>query len=287
MAGGVARILNLGAGVQSTVVLLLSCHGILPPLDCAIFADTQWEPKAVYEHLDWLELEARKYGVPVHRVTAGDIRADALRSQVRGRVTEGGGRWASLPFRTLDAQGNQGMIRRQCTSEYKIQPIEKFIRREILGLKPRQRAPKDVVVDQWFGISWDEIGRAKESRLPWKRHVYPLIGIPEKYLGREWVRQDCIRWFNENYPGRPLVRSACIGCPYKTNVEWRHLREQSPDEWADVVDFDNRIRKCGGMRGDVFLHRDLVPLSDAELDSAEDRGQMSLWNDECDGMCAV
>lgn len=48
------RVLSLGAGVQSTAVLLMSATGELPKLDAAVFADTQWEPKAVYEHLEWL-----------------------------------------------------------------------------------------------------------------------------------------------------------------------------------------------------------------------------------------
>lgn len=39
------KVLSLGAGVQSTTVLLMSWAGELPPLDCAIFADTGWEPQ--------------------------------------------------------------------------------------------------------------------------------------------------------------------------------------------------------------------------------------------------
>lgn len=46
------RILSLGAGVQSTTLLLMACEGLLPRLDYAIFADTGWEPQRVYEHLD-------------------------------------------------------------------------------------------------------------------------------------------------------------------------------------------------------------------------------------------
>jgi len=69
--------------VQSSTVLLMSCRGLLPKLDCAIFADTGWEPKAVYENLAWLEQEAAKSGIPVYRVTAGNLRKDALRSKVR------------------------------------------------------------------------------------------------------------------------------------------------------------------------------------------------------------
>ena len=49
------RSLSLGAGVQSTTVALMAAHGEIGPLpDCAIFADTGWEPQAVYDHFAWL-----------------------------------------------------------------------------------------------------------------------------------------------------------------------------------------------------------------------------------------
>jgi membrane associated rhomboid family serine protease len=33
----------------------MAAHGEIGPMpDCAIFADTGWEPKAVYDHLAWL-----------------------------------------------------------------------------------------------------------------------------------------------------------------------------------------------------------------------------------------
>lgn len=78
------KVLSLGAGVQSTTVLLMSCLGELPKLDCAIFADTGWEPRAVYEHLAaWLKGYAAEHGIPVHQVSAGNIRADAMRAYMR------------------------------------------------------------------------------------------------------------------------------------------------------------------------------------------------------------
>jgi len=49
--GGMMNILSLGAGVQSSTVLLLSCRGERPTLEAALFAETQWEPKAVYQWL--------------------------------------------------------------------------------------------------------------------------------------------------------------------------------------------------------------------------------------------
>lgn len=46
------RVISLGAGVQSTTMALMAAAGEIGPMpDCAIFADTGWEPAAVYEHL--------------------------------------------------------------------------------------------------------------------------------------------------------------------------------------------------------------------------------------------
>src|SRR5262245_43068003 len=100
----------------------MSCRGELPKIDHAIFADTGWEPRAVYDHLAWLEQEARVHGIEVHRVSAGDLRADALSGQVVGGRKQGGKRFASMPLFTLTNEG-LGQVRRQCTSHYKIEPI--------------------------------------------------------------------------------------------------------------------------------------------------------------------
>jgi hypothetical protein len=72
------RFLSLGAGVQSTTAMLLAANGDIPPFDAAIFADTGWETAEVYAHLDRLEGVAAQAGFPIVRVSAGDIRRDAL-----------------------------------------------------------------------------------------------------------------------------------------------------------------------------------------------------------------
>lgn len=273
------NVLSLGAGVQSTALLLMSIRGELDRLDCAIFADTGWEPRAVYAHLTWLELEAAAAGVPVYRVRRGDLRADALRSQVRGRKI-GGVRWASMPLYVLGEDGGTGMIRRQCTSEYKIVPVERKIR-DLLGLKPRQRWPVDVAVNQFFGISADEQRRVRIPKELWKRHRYPFV------LERPMRRDQIVNWLQVNYPERRVPRSACLGCPFHSDEEWRAI-QANPDEWADVTAFDNAIRRCGGMRGDVFLHRSCQPLESVDLRPRDERSrQLHLWDSECLGMCGT
>lgn len=275
------KILSLGAGVQSSTILLMACRGQIERPDAVIFADTGWEPQAVYQWLEFLKVEAEKTRIPLYIVQQGNIKENALQGQVRGTVGDGakkGGRWASMPYFTTDRKtGSAGMIRRQCTYEYKIRPIEKKLR-ELAGYKPRQRIPAGTI-ETWKGISIDELQRASLSPTKWISFYYPLIEL-------KMNRYDCLNWFDKNGLPRP-PRSACLGCPYKSNAEWRRLRDESPEEWNEVVEFDKAIRKCGGMRGDIFLHADRVPLDEVNLTIAEDHGQMNMFRTECQGICGV
>jgi len=140
------KVLSLGAGVQSTTVLLLAAEGRLPKLDAAVFSDTGWEPAAVYAHLDRIEREiAAPAGIPVYRVSAGNIREDALNPEHR---------FASMPLFIKNQDGGDGMTRRQCTSEYKLKPIKAQVR-QLLGYPHPKPVPRGLYAEQWIGISRD------------------------------------------------------------------------------------------------------------------------------------
>lgn len=271
------HFLSLGAGVQSTVMLLMADQGVLSPRpEGAIFADTQWEPRAVYDHLDWLEAEV---SIPVHRVTAGNLRAAAL----AGTDARGNRRRDGQGFVVIPPYSKGGMARRQCTADYKIRPIEKKVRR-LCGVEFRKRFPKGVGVVQWLGITTDELSRVREPRAKWQRFRYPLIEA-------NMTRDDCLAWFEERYEGRSLVKSACIGCPFHGRKEWLEI-QKDPESWADAVDFDRRIRNVG--RQENYIHRSGKPLEEVNLER-EDQSMISLfeaagystWEDECEGMCGV
>lgn len=272
------EILSLGAGVQSTTVALMSAVGELPKLDCAIFADTGWEPKSVYQHLERVSVTLERAGIPVHRVQRGDIKLDALESQRQGRRQGANGRWGSMPFFVRNPDGSQGIVNRQCTSEYKIEVIERFIRYEVLGLKPKQRAPVGAV-RQWFGISLDEWQRMRTSDAKWRTNFYPLVDA-------KITRAGCVEWLRQhNFEIPP--RSACIGCPYHSNEEWRDMKKNRPAEFEDACRFDETMRNPGGLRGEFFLHRSCKPLREVDLRSSDEKsGQLNLLG--CDsGHCFV
>jgi hypothetical protein len=282
------EVLSLGGGVQSTTALRMSIKGELPRLDAVIFADTGWEEERVYAHLDALEAECLSAEVPFYRVSAGNIRESAISN------IEAGSRFVSLPLHVRNTEGKGAMLRRQCTSEFKIVPIEQKLR-ELLGVAKGQRVPAGVHVRQWIGISLDEAQRMKINPHKWVQNFYPLVD-------ERMTRHDCIGWLVRNGFSEP-AKSACKGCPFHDNAYWRRMRDEVPADFADVVDFDAAIRT--GLQSvdcDSYLHRSLVPLSEVDLRTAEDRGQMAMFTaqgkepvevdmggfiNECEGMCGV
>lgn len=332
------RTLSLGAGVQSSTLALMAADGTLPKVDAAIFADTQWEPQRVYDHLAKLEKVLAGAGIPLYRVTVGSLREDAINpahryasvpyyvlnhadqqvpdktSAITCRACNGTG-WAGGGLRdghtfqqwtdtrsddeweiractdagfeacpTCDQDGTpgveytrhfiakrrvEGMGRRQCTSEYKLAPINRKVR-ELLGAEPPdfRRVPRGQTCEQWIGFSTDEAGRVSDKdHLSYITKRYPLLE-----LGMD--RTACAAWLAA-HGWTSVEKSACIGCPYHGNRQWRDLRDNHPDEWADAVAFDAAIRKGGArglpLDGEAFLHRSRVPLNQAPIDRATRR----------------
>jgi 3'-phosphoadenosine 5'-phosphosulfate sulfotransferase (PAPS reductase)/FAD synthetase len=256
--------LSLGGGVQSSVMLMRALAGDIERPDHVLFADTGWDGAKTLAHVDWLEKKCQAAGVPFHRVSAGNIREDNLIA----RTADSGeykGRWASMPYFVDTGSGVEGRIKRQCTQEYKLEPLRKK-QRELLGYQPRQRIPPGAAATM-VGISTDEARRAHPARDRWVDNLYPLIDP------LRMSRLDCQAWWDEHFPWQPLGKSSCLGCPNKSDREWADLKLNSPEEWAEVVAFDAVIRHATGMRGQSYLHRSLRPLGQInfnELQSAMD-----------------
>jgi len=265
------RVLSLGAGVQSTTVLLKMIAGEIERADHVVYADVGWEPKNVYTHLDYLKGLMEKEGIPFHVVSAGNIRQDFV---------EGRSGFASMPLHVVNAEGKKGMKPRQCTSNYKILPLLKK-QRELAGLAKGERC-KEHRITTVIGISADESQRMRDPAFSWIRNEYPLVDAG-------LTRQDCLDWCEEHGFDRP-PRSACIGCPFKSQDEWRALR-QMPEEWADAIDFDEAVRRDPGIierfGGRAYLHASLQPLSEVDLRTNDEKGIWSLFDMECEGMCGL
>jgi hypothetical protein len=267
-------VISLGAGVQSSTMALMAAHGELTPMpDCAIFADTGAEPKGVYDYLDWL---TSVLPFPVHIVVAPG--AD-LRTRMLNAKDQPNSDWRP-PLYAINDIGEAGPLNRQCTRYYKIRPIQRKMR-ELLGIKPHSPGPKTVIAEQWIGISLDESIRMKPSSVRYSKNRWPLI---EQRM-RRW---DCLQWMQRHGYPKP-TKSACTFCPYRDNAGWRAMRDNDPASWADAVAIDAAVRNNlpKVRKNSVFVHRSLKPLDQVDLSTPEDRGQLNLFLNECEGMCGV
>lgn len=211
------RVLSLGAGVQSYTLALMCAAGEVPAPEIAIFADTQDEPPAVYEWLDWLE---KQLPFPIRRVSRGRLSTTAL--QVR--TSAAGNKYLKpmIPV-YVDNGGKKGMVQRHCTKDFKIDPIMGAIRHE--------RGERNVI--QYLGISFDELQRMKTSQVPYVRNEYPLVDL-------RMTRQHCLDWMKaKGFPEPP--RSACVYCPFHSDAEWKRLL---PEEMAAAVKFEEEYQKA-------------------------------------------
>lgn len=284
-----SHFISLGAGVQSTVLYLMAARGMITPMPyAAIFADTQWEPTHVYQHLAWLE--SLHLPIPIHRITAGNL----FENTWLGRRVAGKGHTAftDVPTVVIDESGNPGMRQRQCTTNYKVTPIIRHIRRT-LGRKTSTRGHNPPFAVQWIGITPDEWMRAKDSRNPWVHNAHPLIDAAMS-------RHDCVEWFRHHYPNQPLAKSSCVGCPYHSNRDWLRLYRDDPQRMQQAVELDRRLREPDRIAAETngkpqYLHPSGKPLQEV-LDylDEQDRLQLKLFDDdanlfaqECDGHCGV
>ena len=268
--------ISLGAGVQSSAMALMAAHGEITPMpDAAIFADTHWEPDAVYGWLDELE---KILPFPVIRVQYRDGLKKAQWSselEVRGRVSDGKMR-LEIPVHTMSPRGVKGIMQQRiCTVDYKLKPVNTALKR-LFGHKKGARLPKEPAITSWVGISTDEAHRMKPAREPWQVKRFPLIEM-------NLSRGHCLQWMEKHdYPTPP--RSSCVVCPFHSDAEWQSLSDKEFDE---ACQFDEFIRGRDSMDSKLYLHASCVPLREADISTPESAGQLNMFGNECFGMCGV
>lgn len=272
------KILSLGAGVQSSTVALMAKHGEIDMPDCGIFADTQSEPKEVYEWLDWLESELP---FPVHKVSKGSLMEDSLVMRL-SKKTGKNCIATKIPAYVKNPDGSRGIFGRKCTADYKVAVIEKKVK-ELIGIT-RFNNKRPVAVLQMIGISADESDREKPSRRSEIRNIYPLLDMG-------MTRQDCLDWMkSKGYPEPP--KSSCTFCPFHSDEMWINLKDS--EDWDSIVSFEKELQRLASTddvtRGIPFLHPSLIPIDEVVFkvrDKKHKLHQLNMFRNDCTGMCGV
>lgn len=277
------EILSLGIGWQSTALYFMSALGELPLIDCAIFADPGGEKRDTYKYLEWLIKWAQDNNGPTIIVAKDkDLEKDLLNN-----TNSTGQRFGSIPAFTRNGDGSIGMLRRQCTGEYKIAVVDKAIR-HLHGLAPRVR---NIPTNIWKGITVDEFNRVDKPTDKWKTYVYPFcgfeipaIGKPIKLsFGKATARNELPAWYRSHELPMP-PKSSCKFCPYHSDFNWSEMKEKDPSDFADAVKVDYALRNSTekGVNNPVFLHRSGKPLDKVQFDKSQ-----KIPFGECTGNCDV
>jgi 3'-phosphoadenosine 5'-phosphosulfate sulfotransferase (PAPS reductase)/FAD synthetase len=244
------RAFSYGGGVQSTAALVLAARGEVDyPLFIFANVGDKAEHPASLAYVDEVAAPyAAKNGIELVKVrkTFRDGRTDDLYVSVTDESSS-----IDIPVRMANgAPGN-----RRCTADFKINVVAKELKRR--GATRRDPAALGL------GISIDEHHRIRpafDERSPAQVREYPLAD-------RNLTRRDCQALISS--AGLPMPgRSACWFCPFHSLDEWRTLRRETPELFAQAVQMERTInaRRERIGKDSVWMTRFARPLDEVVAD---------------------
>jgi hypothetical protein len=217
------RVFSYGGGVQSNAALVLSAQKKLPYTHF-IFANVGNDTENP-ETLEYVEKYAKPYAEK-HGLFIIEIQKSSNSEEKSTLYKEllSSERSVTIPM-FIDGVP----IRRECTSNWKIAVVEKFMR-EYAGAKRKRKRPIGI------GISLDEFKRMRtnsDDRVTIME--YPLIDL-------RLTREDCVELILE--AGLPVPpKSSCWFCPYKKISEWKNLKNEKPELFLKAIELEKKLSK--------------------------------------------
>lgn len=262
------KVVSFGGGTQSMSLMVLAAEGRLE-VDAFLFANVGADSENP-DTLRYVEEHARPYAaahglefVELRRV----MRDGSTRTLLDHLVTKSP-RSVGIPVRMA---GGGAPGRRQCTSDFKIQLVARWLRDR--GATPVRPA------EVGLGISMDELERARtpeDPRFPWTRRSYPLLDL-------KLYRDQCAEVIL--HAGLPVPpKSSCWFCPLKSLGQWQEMARRQPAQFQASAELEAllnvRRRQLG--KDDVYFTSRLKPLPMA----VQDDGQLDLGLEGCEsGYC--
>ena len=279
------KILSCGAGMQSSALHLMSCENALakirgePPVwpqvpiyDISIFCDLGFEPPWVKKQVEFLANAGHSCGVPLV-ILDSPLYTDFMENFGERRTI-------SIPWWTIKEDGHKSKMPRNCTIDYKVELISKYVRWELLGYKKGQRLREEdkKAHEMHMGFSAEESRRCKESPNPMFVNKFPLVEMG-------LTRADNFAYIKDVW-GLETKASACSFCPFHKNYFFKFPRENEPEQYAQVVGVDELLRDKNPkppMDSDLFISRSrkrLMDLTDEDCNDAEcfEYCGMQIWN---------
>lgn len=270
------KVFSYGGGVQSTAALVLAAQGKID-YQTFLFSNVgaESENPATLTYLHKVAIPyAEKHGLEIIELSHphGTLYQQIMSYQNKGYL---------IPAFFVTRRGkNPGTVvraHRQCTSEQKIEVVDKWL---------KEHGGKEEGAIVGLGISADEVDRVKpnmnKSTMAWKTMAWPLLfDVPRAY-----TRQDCVNEIEEAGLVVP-PRSACVYCPHHPLSYWQDMRTNDPAEFQRWCDFERYIsdRQVEEGQPAIYLTRSGKFLGEI---TTEEFKQPTLFGDMCEsGYCMV
>lgn len=261
------HVFSFGGGVQSTAALVLARRGVIA-VDLFIFANVGADsenPKTLAYLDEVAKPYAQQNGIALTETAkrGKTVYQEAARQNLRSVVIPA--------FR-----GNGGQAHRNCTTDWKIKPVDRYIKSIWPG--EQVKVGLGITIDEWKRLR-DTDYRDTEgkrvlgfSRARW----YPLFEL-------RLTRGDCIALIeSEGLPVPP--KSSCFFCPFMRRAEWQALRDDQPELWASAVRLENALNGKG-LPGRYSISQAKIPLDEAFKPSTH--RQSDMFQDESDSGCVT
>ncbi len=319
------QILSLGAGLQSSVIGLMACHGEIEKPHAAIFADPQWESAATYEWLTVLDEILLKHGIPLIVVSIGSLPGalvSSARAERERRAQEGRGEdvttervWAAPPpLYTVSLRERGCKWPKQIEGQLTLLDVPAADAADDSG-DPNGKIRKPMMIDVLGTLGRnctrtykiEPIQRAALQLMGFKRAsprrpVTQLLGITTDEAGR--MRKPKSKAWINSYPlidkgmsrgdcaawldhhgYKPIPKSSCLGCPFKSNRSLAEDRREDPEAFEATCQVDDEIRE--GIAGTKAQGLYLHRSARPLRDVYLDDNNESLFDIDCQGVCGV
>lgn len=191
-------VLSYGGGVNSSALYFYIVHIKKLPLDLVIFANTGEESIETLKTVNNMKGQCLKDGIEFIEVQSK-----------YGRLVD---------YYTKN-NGIPSLVRRDCTSKFKIAPIRQFYR---LYIKRYADQLKDSKLKQYIGIAWDEASRMTTSDVRYIDYLYPFCDDKINRKGNE----EILKQFNFI-----ATKSGCTGCFFQSKLKWVELYKNNRVEF--------------------------------------------------------
>lgn len=225
-----------GGGTQSAAIAVLIIQGKIPKPDVAVIADTGRESSETWYYLrNVTEPALNKAGVEM-------VQVDKFKS-----VDLWGGKKGDTVLMPMFTSSG-GQVPKYCSTEWKTRQVDRYC--TSIDVKNGT---------MWLGFSSDELNRVKtqKKKSRWF-YDYPLIN-------QRITRNDCYSIVSDfGWPTPP--RSSCYCCPYRSDKEWLHQRDNEPNDHAQAIKLEREIQKKDP---DLFFHRSGQPLDTVDFNESQ------------------